>query len=585
MPPLRIVLVLIAILTSTAMADTHPLGIAILDGRGLPGNSDAFTSEMVDVKGQPFPRALRLTTLKPPQYDWAQQLIVPTVEPVTKGDVLLATFYARAERGQAETGEARTALIFERSGEDYEKSIEQGIGVGPEWRRIDLPFVARASYGPGAAQLCLRLGYGPQAIDVGGLTVTNYGSTRQLADLPRTSFWYEGHEADAAWRQPALDRIERLRKADLTVTVTDAAGQPVPGATVRVRQQRHAFGFGTAMVMGRLVDTATDPDSVRYREVVDRYFNKAVTENDLKWFAWADPAKRQTTLAGLRWLKDRGFSVRGHVLVWPGWSNLPKEYKGLPADELRRRIDAHVVDEVNGTRGLVDEFDVVNESYSNRDVLDILGRDEMVRWFKLARDANPDIKLFYNDYTMLSGGARNEAGIAHYFDTARFLLDRGAEVDGFGEQAHMGGAPTPPQRVLDLLDRFAELGRPQQITEFDVNTTDEQVQAAYVRDFYTAAFSHPNVEAILMWGFWARQHWLPDAALWRADWSIKPGGQAYVDLVTKTWWTDATLTTDANGVATVRAFLGQHEVTVGDDIQPVSLTRDGAAITARLGAP
>jgi hypothetical protein len=42
----------------------------------------------------------------------------------------------------------------------------------------------------------------------------------------------------------AAARIERHRKADVVVTVRDAAGRPVPSARVEVEQTRHAFLFG-----------------------------------------------------------------------------------------------------------------------------------------------------------------------------------------------------------------------------------------------------------------------------------------------------------------------------------------------------
>lgn len=34
-----------------------------------------------------------------------------------------------------------------------------------------------------------------------------------------------------------------------------------------------------------------------------------------------------------------------------------------------------------------------------------------------------------------------------------------------------------------------------------------------------------------LWGFWAGDHWIPHAALFRRDWSIKPNGRVYQDLV------------------------------------------------------
>ena len=50
--------------------------------------------------------------------------------------------------------------------------------------------------------------------------------------------------------------------------------------------------------------------------------------------------------------------------------------------------------------------------------------------------------------------------------------------------------------------QFATLGLPVRITELDIDSNDEELQADYFRDFLTASFSHPNINGIMIWGFW-----------------------------------------------------------------------------------
>jgi GH35 family endo-1,4-beta-xylanase len=90
---------------------------------------------------------------------------------------------------------------------------------------------------------------------------------------------------------------------------------------------------------------------------------------------------------------------------------------------------------------------------------------------------------------------------------------------------------TPPEEVLKRLDRFATFRKPLIITEFDIDTNDEQTRAGYTRDFLTAVFSHPAATGFLMWGFWEGSHWKPKSAMYRRDWSEKPNLRAYRDLV------------------------------------------------------
>jgi hypothetical protein len=93
-----------------------------------------------------------------------------------------------------------------------------------------------------------------------------------------------------------------------------------------------------------------------------------------------------------------------------------------------------------------------------------------------------------------------------------------------------------------------------------MNVSDEKLQADYTRDMMTAVFSHPSTEGIIMWGFWDTRHWLGNSPLYHKDWTLKPSGQAWMDLVFNQWWTHTTVTTDATGHCGTRAFLGDYEI-------------------------
>src|SRR5207249_1964508 len=111
-----------------------------------------------------------------------------------------------------------------------------------------------------------------------------------------------------------------------------------------------------------------------------------------------------------------------------------------------------------------------------------------------------------------------------------------------------------------IYDRFATLGLPVRITELDIDSNDEKLQADYLRDFLTASFSHPNVNGIMVWGFWEGAHWRPNAAMYRKDWTPRPIASVWKDLIYKQWWTDQHASTNDRGVAKSRGFLGDYEV-------------------------
>ena len=570
-----------------------PGGVSLLPDDALAaftvaGQSARVEMTRVPVAGQPFRDALRLRTKAGAPFPniYAAQIQATPTGGVKKGDVLLATFYVRGvEGGQPETGETQTEFVFERAGEPYTKSAEKNIAMPRgEWRKINIPFTAAEDLATGQAHLSFRLGYPAQVFELGGFRLLNYENRVALKDLPRTPVTYAGREPNAAWRKPAQARIRKIRMADLTITVRDSKGRPVKNAFVTVRMKRHAFPFGSAVAAeGLLADT---PDARRYQQKVPQLFNRVVMENDLKWPQWeenADRAKR-----GVAWLRAKNIEVRGHNLIWPSWRNSPRDLKNLSGDKaaLAKRIRDHITSEAAAMKGQLVEWDVINEPFDNHDVMDILGRDAMIEWFRLARAADPGPRLFLNDYPPLDGAAVGNSHLNAFEQNIRFLKDGGAPIGGIGFQGHFGGSLIPPARVVSGLDRFGKFGLPIAITEFDVNTDDEQLQADYLRDFFTAAFSHPAVNSIVMWGFWEGRHWLPAAALYRRDWTIKPNGQAYNDLVFKNWWTNANGKTGANGTYAVRGFLGDYDVTVvtgGKTIHvPARLTRTAAPITVIL---
>jgi len=350
--------------------------------------------------------------------------------------------------------------------------------------------------------------------------------------------------------------------------------------------RRHAFGFGSAVTVEHILGNSADAD--RYREIVHRYFNTAVFENDIKWPEnYASP--RPGLTEALEWLLARDIRVRGHNLIWPSWKWLPKPLRQYESDprELRSRTYERVTQAVARHRGKLVHWDVVNEPYSERDLMDILGDDVMVEWFKLAKQADPACQMYLNDYGIFDGGPDSDHR-KHFYDTIKLLKDRGAPIDGVGIQSHFGALPAPPERLLSVLDQFSEFGLPIESTELSLNMLDRELQADYMRDYLTALFSHPNVHGVMLWGFWEGRHWRPDAAMFEKDWTPRPAAHAWIDLVHKEWKTDVSVMTDDQGLARVRGFCGEYDLHVSHGRASIAasarLDRSGGHTTVALGA-
>ncbi len=529
-----------------------------------PGNK-ATVAKLVPVTGQPFNQALQINTLglQNPMPD-TYGLSARPIAPVKKGDVLWISFKARCLEARRESGEAAFELRLERlvNGEyQWPTYLERGVSVGKEWTDVHISYQMDRDVGVAEMRLVLGFDQYLQHFELSPITLINCGRNVKTTDLPRSVVSYGGSEPDAPWRKTAAERIEKVRKGDLSIRVTDAAGSPVSGADVSVRMKRLAFHIGAATDSRTILDP-TGKDAVQAREILTRYFNQIVFDNEMKWPRWSSPTYQPVnTLRALDWAKEQGMSVRGHVMVWPSWRHLPRYMKNLKDDKeaLRGEVFKHIARQTAAMQGKFDHWDVTNELFANHDLVDILGRDEIVEWFRAAHKAAPNTKLFYNEYTMFhpDGPAPD-----HFYETVKFLKEKGAPLQGLGEQAHIGGSPPPIPLVMARLEKFGALGYPITITEFDMASNDEDFQANYMRDFMTAIFSDSNTIGFVQWGFWENSHWMPSAALWNKDWTIRKHGKVFTEMVTKTWRSDATGVTSADGTYQTRAFYGDYEATV-----------------------
>ncbi len=460
--------------------------------------------------------------------------------------------------------------------------------AGAAWKKITLPFAVNRDYAKGEAEVGFILGMKEQTVEIGGVELLNYGTFRKVADLPFTRIGYQGSEPTAAWRKAAEARIEKVRKGDLTVLVKDGAGKPVSGAQVAVRMKKHAFLWGTAVNASAFSNGRMTPENLeRYKQEILKNFNVSVMENENKWPQWSNVANRPATIKVIDWLRENGVKVRGHNLVWPSWNNSnvkeALEAKGNPP-QLAKVILDHISETTRELREKFIDWDVINETFTNHDFMDILGRQVMVDWFKAARAGDPDAKLYINDFNIIEG--EDTPHQDDYAATIKYLLDAGAPVDGIGLQSHFPSRVTPMDELVKRVERYAAFGKELAVTEFDINTSDEGTQADYTRDFMTYMFSNPSVKAFVLWGFWEGAHWIPSGAMMRRDWSLKPNGTVYQNLVFEKWWTDAEGKTGAKGAFTTRAFLGDYDIEVkaGGKTRTVkaSLGKDGKTVECVL---
>ncbi|MCL2104713.1 MAG: endo-1,4-beta-xylanase [Kiritimatiellaeota bacterium] len=383
--------------------------------------------------------------------------------------------------------------------------------------------------------------------------------------------------------EQANARIEKHRKETCRIRVTKN-GAPVPGATVRMDMVRNEFLFGCNIF--KLDGNKTSQDNQAYAERFAGLFNFATLGFYWSSYEWkrGSPGYDKSGKVSA-WCKTHGIRTKGHPLVWntgdPGW------LKPFSVDEVYGAQLGRAAACAERFRGTIDVWDVINEvtewqrdeMWKKSPKLTELGKKfgepELVKAsFAATRAANPAATLLINDYVL--------------DDRYAALLDKLNAADGkpifdaIGLQTHTHVFPEKYDGFSNaylwaVCERFARFGVPLHFTEMTIVSTLQRNMVwdktatspegeAWQRDevirIYTLLFSHPSVAAITWWDFSDQGAWMgAPAGLLRADMTPKPAYDALTKLVRNDWATHATLTTDADGSATLRAFRGDYRLT------------------------
>jgi GH35 family endo-1,4-beta-xylanase len=364
------------------------------------------------------------------------------------------------------------------------------------------------------------------------------------------------------WKSEANARIEQIRKRNVEITVVDSLSNPVPGINVQIEQIGHHFAFGTCISYSPLNSNSN------YRNFILDHFEWAVCENETKWTANEPSRDNETYIQAdyiYNWCNSNGIKMRGHCLFWEQTSQVQSWVQSLsyatyptPSD-LLTEVDERIDSAVNHYKNKFHNWDVDNEMLNNS-FYDRLGEGGRVHMFERAKLRDPSCGMFMNEYNGNSFGGYDSGP---YVSRASSLISMGAPIDGLGIQAHLGANLTfdPALYYSNVLQPLATLGLPIWATEFDANHTDETISADNIENFFRICFSHPNVEGIIMWGFWQNSMWRKNAYLVDSSWNLTERGERYEALMDE-WTTSDSNTTDTSGNVSFRGFHGTYEITL-----------------------
>ncbi|GHU78157.1 hypothetical protein FACS189462_2080 [Spirochaetia bacterium] len=273
----------------------------------------------------------------------------------------------------------------------------------------------------------------------------------------------------------------------------------------------------------------------RAYELLKRHHNAATAGNAMKP-ASVQREKGVFTFEEADAMVDKvlasGMKMHGHTLAWhqqsPDWMNR----EGIPRAEALENLTTHIKTVAGHFAGRVISWDVLNEAINDNPTnptdwrsslrqspwFKALGPEYVETAFKAAREADPNAKLYYNDYNL-----DNQNKSIAVYNMVKELNEKNPNaggrplIDGVGMQGHYR-VTTSPRDVETSLERFIGLGVEVSITELDVQAgadgklSEQQAneQALLVAQLFRIYKAHAaNIARITFWG-------LDDGTSWRS---------------------------------------------------------------------
>lgn len=301
------------------------------------------------------------------------------------------------------------------------------------------------------------------------------------------------------------------------------------------------FRFGAALLVNEIED-ADGPDA----KLLKKHFNVLTAGNELKWDA-TEPREGQFNFTRsdkiVNFAVENGIEARGHTLIWhsqtPDWVFYDENNQLVSKEVLFARMKVHIETVMERYKGKIYAWDVVNEvlepghkqpnGLRNSLWYQIAGEEYIEEAFKLAHAADPDAKLYINDYNTHQPEKRQDL-----YNLIKRLQDKGIPIHGVGHQTHISIEGPSLTELNDMIAAFRDLGIEQEVTEMDMSvyTNDNQAYETFPEELsikqayrYQAIFDifkqhSDQLKSVILWGKDDLNTWLRTFPVVRNNWPL-----------------------------------------------------------------
>ena len=246
-------------------------------------------------------------------------------------------------------------------------------------------------------------------------------------------------EQEDFWKQRAAAGIERYRKGNGKITVTDKNGKPITNAKIKLTQTRHEFRFGANLFM--LDELESEEKNEEYKKRFSDLFNMATLP-----FYWnaLEPERGKPRYENnspkiyrrpapdlcIDFCEKYGIEPREHALAYEHF--FPEWLCDASTEEIKDALEHRCAEIAERYARKISTIEVTNEMEWQKGETAFYDDADFVEWcFKTAEKYFPRNQLCVNEWTGLCWEDRCRATDKYYAYIEANML-KGARIDAIG---------------------------------------------------------------------------------------------------------------------------------------------------------